>query len=906
MLMHASYLTAAVAILFPLATGASALSPAGPIQIAGNAWHLELADVTGNGERELLYASYDGAVCCQRPESTDLLWRFETGAFPYDLTCDDLDGDGRAETLLASSDGSLYGIGSDGSLRFRHQTLAPLYQVAVARVTERPWILTGGVDRNLYVLDADGKELRRVPGERVVRNLAAGDLDGDGSEEIVLVSHLCEVEAFKGPELTRLWRRLLRPVVAGKMQKRGHWRPYSIALDDLDGDGRCEILLGSGFYNQCGIRLLSHEGELIWDQPEGFDFRDGNTYSHTAMAACDVVPGGGKEILGLNACRLHVFDRQGKRLTVAAAPVSFTDLFVARSAPDDSELFLASSPNGDDQVYRVSLTPGWEQAWAALKRTGKMEQITDNLDEVRRRIIAHRGTASKRKYILNVTGGQPNTARKIQSHFGVIDFYRQRFPYENLTFAMTINVSAIEGVPGFFQPDRRTQGLRVSAADIPALLKTAEDGHVHFWAAVGHGCEPQITLETAEQILRTCPDYFLGFMCSENTVYNERLERYLQDYWFPLMDLCKRYNKKAILIEKAAWWATIPAMSKFRKLVDGSYADVLVMSVEDSNSRCPELNLASRAGLLLAGAVNTMSARTISDELCWNRYWEWEFPMTGHPFLRRQMVQALLGATVFEFHVSMHTLARDRQFTPIGRESVVLLAHMLGKGLLLPPKPNEMLGIVPLAIRMREPDEAFLEEAYNLHHHRDFEPNAEQREWPFEGLACHWGAAPVQPGYLGSYLFEQDRHYGTFVPATPFGFPVIMPAFLSLPQAPQVTGGWETDGRWFYRQDKRLSGTAARLQVLTRFREAANRLPFRVEGHAFMQAQRLAGDTVRLTLIDPGFLDPADREVTLHVQTNRPVRAFVDVLSGERLPVTDAAVRLLVPAGSFRILETAP
>lgn len=876
---------------------------ASPVQAAGNAWHIELADVTADGSGEMVYACYDGTVCCQRQGPGGAVWTCATKAFPYDLATGDVDGDGRPETFVASSDGHLYAINSDGSLRWKLQTPAPLYQVAVARVDQKPWILTAGVERKLYALDGDGRVLKTLEYRRVVRLLRAGDLDADGRDEVVVVDHVGQVQALKGPMLATAWRARMRPIVNGK-QVKGVWRPYSLWLDDLDGDGRCELLFGSGFYNGCGIRVLASNGQLLWDRPDGFRFRDGTHYSHTTLVGCDVTPDEGKEIVALNARRLFVFNRKGKLLASAAASVSFTDISVANSGVGKAEVVLASCPNGDDQVYRVQLGEGWESAFTALGRAGRMLRITRNLDQVREQIAAYRGGApTAGNYLITVTGGQPNTPAAIRSHFGVLGLYRKHFPYENCTFAMTINVAANEGVPGFSNPDKRTLSRRVPATNIPALLKTAEDGQAHFLVAVGHGCEPQITLETVEAILRACPEYCLGFMCSENTRYDSRLERYLVDYWYPLMDICRRHGKKAILIEKAAWWATIPAMARFRKLVDGTYADVLVMSVEDSNSRSPELNLAGRAGLFLAGACHTWSARTISDELCWNRYWEWEFPMTGHPFLRRQMAQALLGARVFEFHLYMHTIGRDKTFTRLGRESSVMLIHMLGKGLLVPPKPRDMLGLSPVAIRMREPDPSFLAEAYNLHQHDLFALDLEERDSPFEGLACHWGAAPVRANYIGSYLFEQDRHYGAFVPATPFGFPAIVPAFIGKPRLPWARVTWETDGRWLYDGAQKLSGVEARARVLESFQSAAEHLPFRAEGHVFMQAQSMGTDKARLTLIDPGFLDPADRKVTLHVGHQRPVRALEDVLTGQPIQLSEGRASLTVPAGTFRILE---
>jgi len=77
-------------------------------------------------------------------------------------------------------------------------------------------------------------------------------------------------------------------------------------------------------------------------------------------------------------------------------------------------------------------------------------------------------------------------------------------------------------------------------------------------------------------------------------------------------------------------------------------------------------------------------------------------------------------------------------------------------------------------------------------------------------------------------------------------------------------------------------------------------MPFQAEGQVFIQAQRMDDDTARLILIDPGFLDPADHEVTLHV---RGYSALRDLLSGESVGMENGQARLTVPAGAFVLLE---
>lgn len=887
--------------LLPLLLCTAVRAEGREVPAPGNAWHVALADADGDGVEEVFTACYDGLVGCQSPDGK-VLWSAATGAFPYDLSAADLDGDGRAEALVASADGCLHVIGA-GRERWKWSTPAPLYQVEVTRLDGRTVILTGGVDRKLYALDHAGHSLKVIETPRVVRLIESGDLDGDGQREVVTATHLGELEVFAGLALTSLWKRRT-PLMENGREVKGFWRPYSLALADLDGDGRDEILLGSGFYNRSGIRVLKGDGSVLWDRPDGFYFRDGTYYSHTQMAAADIADSPGKEVLGLNAGRLHVLTAAGEPLVTGRSVLGFTDLALAGGRGPG--VWLASTPNGDDRIYRLDLTPGWEQDFAGLKREGRMARVEANLDRLRDQIAAWQGVAPDGPPTIHlVSGGQPNTPELIRAHFPTIAWYRQRYPYPNCIFAMSINIAANEPVPGFGNPDRRTLARRLRPAAIVELLKTNEEAGIPFIAAVGHGCEPQVTVETCEAILKACPKTCLGFNSSENSDFGEPLEKYLNDYWFPLMDVCRRYGKQALLIEKGAWWLCVPAMDKYRKLIDGTYADVLVMSVEDSNSRSPELNLLARAGLYAAGAVNTWSARTISDELCWNRYFEWEWPQSGHPFLRRELAQALLGARFFEYHLYLHRLddPEGPRITTIGREVVDLIIPMIGKGLLIPPRPADMVGLAPVALRMREPDPGFAAEAMNFHRHDEFADDPAERSSLLEGVACHHGMAPVREHYLGKYLLGQDRHYGNFVPATPYGVPLLVPASLPPDRLKWARQSYQTDGRALYADGRTLDGPAARPIIEQAFREAARSLPVRAEGRIELLAQRLPDGRLRLTLIDPGFLDPEDRPVVLRLAAGTPT-AWVDPLSGETLTATAGAVRLTVPAGAFRIVES--
>ncbi len=58
----------------------------------------------------------------------------------------------------------------------------------------------------------------------------------------------------------------------------------------------------------------------------------------------------------------------------------------------------------------------------------------------------------------------------------------------------------------------------------------------------------------------------------------------------------------------------------------------------------------------------------------------------------------------------------------------------------------------------------------------------------------------------------------------------------------------------------------------------------------------------RLYAIDPGWLDPHDRELSVAIQTPGEFRVR-DLLSGEAVAVQGGRFRMDVPAGSLRICE---
>ncbi len=186
--------------------------------------------------------------------------------------------------LVATQQGPLLAMTGSGEIRWAIDLRCPLNDVVADDLdgdgTDE--IVVGRQDHHVSVLDASGKVLwsrqlgfyRKPPYVNVVRT---GDLNGDGRPEVVAGGENWRFYAFKG-DGTELWNyESVHPSRSG-------------AVADLDGDGKAEILCGTHYYY---MSALNPDGTRRWRHNFGPICYDVVTGSFDGNKTRGVVCGGG-------------------------------------------------------------------------------------------------------------------------------------------------------------------------------------------------------------------------------------------------------------------------------------------------------------------------------------------------------------------------------------------------------------------------------------------------------------------------------------------------------------------------------------------------------------------------------------------------------------------------------------
>jgi hypothetical protein len=165
------------------------------------------ADINGDGKAEILVGSTDSNVYALNSEAKEL-WRFSAGGATgtpavFDLLCDNT-----TQILFASKDGKVYALDSNGSLLWSYQTNGSISSTPMAvNVNYLPEleVVASSDDKNLYILDAQGNKIRsHVIADSFLSTVCIGDVNLDGKPDYFMGAFNNKMDSLISPQNRRL------------------------------------------------------------------------------------------------------------------------------------------------------------------------------------------------------------------------------------------------------------------------------------------------------------------------------------------------------------------------------------------------------------------------------------------------------------------------------------------------------------------------------------------------------------------------------------------------------------------------------------------------------------------------------------------------------------------------------
>lgn len=795
---------------------------------------------SGQGQWLMCAAAAPGQAPLQaRGPDARLLWSWPgEGRLPHRATTGDLEGDGVDEVLVTCGN-------------------------------------------QLIVLSAAGQELwRRDFGGPRQRMAAVGSETGDGQRQVftAIDANSLFAAAFNADGQPR-WR--FQPGGGLKLAA------DEIAVADLDGDGRDEVLTAS----EGGQVTCISGGELRWlatrEKPKLWPQHPLATANLSAafpqLAVGDWAPErDGLETLVALIDQVWMLDARGKFIWESPSGILLQDLV---PGPDGS--LYAPSPSWRlGRAYR--LVPRGK-AGVPLADVPLPQETPERLDRLARQVAAAQpvpAPAAKRSVIFaNLprvdSDGLGDRLRDVDALFRTME--NDQLEYVLMLWPKDLPVELHRGplVP----PDK-----------ILAAAKLMEALGRPFLFFACHGAAPNLSVEVLKQTLDAAPTACRGFYVAENMEqYGSARWRDFLAWTGQVLELCRARGKQLVFKEMYEAWSSVAALPDVRaSILQPQYRDTVVAMYATNNPHAPELQLAGMIGLHHAGRIASWGIST--------QYWNWSWsehtiqqhwPNLCPPdvILRMELAAACLGAQWFHVEGGQEYLLRDSAaIDPRALRHREIVYTLIRKGLLPNVPPADHLEFSPLVLA------------------RTPWPNLDQRLADGQSLGSAMGRAAdsrtgllgvgetmqtVHDGYLPAILCDSTRYLTSMFPAMPHGWLRSVPddpdsaAFL----ADQVA--LRTDGvSW--------NGPAPDLPRLVA--ESDARVGVRCERAAVM-ALRLP-DSIRLFVIDDEYLQPRDSQVT--VIFNQPLATATDLLGGERWEVNGRQLELHVPGGGFRVIDVQP
>jgi hypothetical protein len=865
-------------------TDLSSQDPVIKFSLGGHtAYHISPGKI--NDMHVVYTTTYHGKVFCH-DQSGNFLWSADAGeGFPFDLESIDLDSDGKDEALVASSDGSLYAFDDNGQPLWTFSREAPLYQVEALKENSEVHIFTGGIERKLFSLNPDGTVKQQLTLNGVVRLIGSGKIRGDANREISVTTTRSALGGnvsmylLEPASLNQIWKTDLG--YDANANQSGRF--FCMEIFDIDNDGKEEMLLGHDHTQPNKFTLVDENGISVVKttsvRPPTGAYKM-NLYHHIKSSS---IPEG--FLVNHYGQKLIVMDLNGVISNQLSSRYAYTNSDFDSTT---NTLFFSSEISGGDGIYGIKMDhPGWKSAFTNITAVGSMVKMEANLSMLEQQINDFVPPAYQAK------------VEPIEANFQ--DQYFLNLPdgfFENTRVSAYLNWTedydrSVLSPPWNTKTDPR-KPYDMSFEEIISKARQREANGQDFFLWAGHGMDPfYLRLETLKEILKVAPTTLRALVFAELELTNDAMRYVVETHIKPLADLClEQGNCKIFFRNKNVFWSGNIYLDLWMDLFGNEkYKDVFIAGLEETNCRSQSLSLYARMGLRLTDQLGEIGVRPVTDNGNFVRAWEWCHMQRMSHQVRAGAIARMLGAN--SFVQDIHT-GTDEETLPF--------YLMMDKGILPLSKPENTISVSDIAVGIKiPPDHDYIESGTNGHNINGYAPGSPKMV--FDRLDCYWGGALTPEWDFTYYAFNSKRRMTNFIAQAPYGNIAVVAENTDLEKYSRFKKLLITDGKnWFDENGVSHGPEEYKDYVIGQLEEAAGRLPIRVIGEISWSAVMIDSAHYRVVVIDPGYVDPADRQGTIKLQGIEADKA-IDILSGEELTINNNEIEINIPMGILRVID---
>lgn len=871
-------------------------------------------------------SSYEGTVLGIDPAGKVLWKNALSGLMNHDLYCGDLTGDGSDEVLAANADGSIYCLNDEGRVLWSFkENDAPMYSVCIVHKDGQSYVACGGFDKNLYYLSAKGRRLKTIPSSSYSQekgwnwyprnpkiaehtvNFIRPLKQKDGREILTVIGQISQISAGSIYQFDPLAD---APFKKTKMQSNRVIGSFNTS--DLNGDGAEELLLGTtGSLDQNFLVQVSPDCEkqelLALKELRGKVEHFGYRVAQPALIE-------GDSLFYILFGTRTVLLRPGAAMDTAevlSCQYSFNDMCKDPASP---LVVLASAQSGGSAVHLLDTSnPAWKKAYETLTPPGKIQHILDNTAQVRAELEVFNKPKHERDPLpVYLMSDSYSTALAKATAENIIENYNSPI------FLGGKHQSKVEGFDRSVmgneryekKRDRRKKYVLSQQEALDALVPQFEgQPGIAYWG--GHGNDPNYyQVSTTKKVFDAAQGKKTVLIYPEIQDHTDNFAWLMNYLMYPLAEYGQGRNANIYVRSKNNFWHGDIYMPGWSRLVSGEFADVFVPALEESHSKIQDMSVAARVGMWTSGAVDSWGARCARDNTSFDRTREHSHQMLPNHFLRQMIYDVSCGAQYLDNF-------------PVDQDYMSVLWELIAKGALYVPKREELVSLNPVFLGMKDPDHRFLDEGGNVHWTVFYDQKEEQQNpMVFGHMNGSWKGAGVTEWDFSRYAAGVTERRLNLLPSYPNGLVMIAPpqagvfADLTAPRGKMVDHlhplyrsimqEYITDGRNYYSADGQQTYSADRYYktVAQAIVAGAQKLPVTVAGDqvAWVAAQS-APHHLRLTLVDGGYINPAQRTATIRFNTIQPVK-ITDVLSGKTVKLRNPnELEISVPVGLFRFLD---